>query len=811
MRITECYIENFGKLSSAKYKFNDGLNTVLADNGEGKSTLAAFIFSVFYGLSDTRKTSLDENDRKKYMPWGGGAFGGSLTFEAGGRLYRIERFFGKKASEDTCTLYDAKSGRACDDFGDAVIGEALFGIDADGFLRTVFLSEKTLSEKNENKSISAKLSGVTGIKADIGELDRALEILEEQRRLYYKKGGCGIILDTKSKVAELDSRIAACKEKERELPQAEAELRRIESELESIAREKSSLDEAQIMLERDRNVRNYRVQYENMRKSLAADEEKYSRLSEFFKNGKPTYEEIDCAAHKQLELEHILRDERSFEDDAEKDELEQFFKNGADAAEIDRMYDLALKAEELRDGEPPSIPREFSKRIPSEAELDGETDRLMHARAARSKRRFAFGLVALAAVLLGIGAIVGARSAIFLYLISAAVLSAVLSAVIFTTDRTRRRREKAEARAADFIFSLSGIRYPGDSLEILGQMKTALLKYKEAVSDAEQADERRRLRDSDMHEVYDFLSRFPAPNAKTPLGAVTEIREKHRRLEALTIAKRRVDESLSEKKRSADSAMKEAQLFLSRFETSTDRPFDEIRDKLSEFNSLSSVISRKRRELDDFAHFNGINAPSFASGEISEAGLGAKRKAADERFFALSREKILLERRIESYRADIESIAPLTSERNSLSKSEEKYESNLDIIQKTKKYLTLASEEMTKRYLGKTKESFEKYIRAIGRTTGEFALDTDFTLTKYEGAAARKSESYSKGTRDLYAIALRLALNDSLYSGELPFLIFDDPFMSLDDRALDGAKSALKLLASERQIIYFTCSRARAV
>lgn len=811
MKITECFIENFGKLSSVKYKFNDGLNSIIADNGEGKSTLAAFIYAMFYGLSDTRKVNLDDNERKKYAPWGGGAFGGSLTFLAGGKLYRAERFFGRKASEDTYSLYDAKSGRACDDFGDAVLGEAVFGIDADGFLRTVFLSEKTLSEKNENKSISAKLSGATGIKADVGELDRAIEILDGQRRLYYKKGGSGMILDTKSKAAELDSQISAFRQKERELPSAEAELRRIEDELDGIAREKGALDEARVRLERDRNVRNYRVQYNNMCKSLAADEEKYGKLSEFFKNGKPTYDEIDGAALKQLELEHVMREEQRTSSDEELEELKAFFKNGADCAEIDRMYEIALKAEEPCGGEPLSTPQEFSKRIPHDEELDGEISMLTRARGTKSKRTFAVIFSALAAALFAAGAIVGSGAAIFIFLICTASLLIAISAVILVTDRTRRRRESAEERASDFIFSVSGMRYPGDSLEILKQMKDLLFKYRQSEADMNRAEERLRQRDAMLHEVYEFLARFPAPSAKTPLGAIAQIKEKYRHLEALTIANRRTSENLDEKKRSAQQAMKEAELFLSRFETSTDRPFDEIRDKLSEFNSLSAVISKKRRELDDFARFNGINSAPLGSESVSEAELDARKKSADERAFALSREKVLLERRIESDRADIERIASLTNERNALTDSEKKYESNLDIIQKTKKYLTRAHEEMTRRYLGKTKESFEKYVRAIGRSTGEFALDTDFTLTKYEGAAARKSESYSKGTRELYSIALRLALTDSLFGGESPFLIFDDPFMSLDDKSLDGAKSALKLLASERQIIYFTCSRARAI
>ena len=63
MKLIECYIESFGKLEGFKYNFSDGLNTVKADNGYGKTTLTVFIKAMLYGLDDTKKAKLEENDR----------------------------------------------------------------------------------------------------------------------------------------------------------------------------------------------------------------------------------------------------------------------------------------------------------------------------------------------------------------------------------------------------------------------------------------------------------------------------------------------------------------------------------------------------------------------------------------------------------------------------------------------------------------------------------------------------------------------------------------------------------------------------
>ena len=100
MRIVGLHVENFGALCDYTETFDGGLNLRLRPNGWGKSTLAVFIKAMLYGLPATTKRSLIENERKRYSPWNGGAFGGSLDIEVGGEVYRIERFFGAKEAED---------------------------------------------------------------------------------------------------------------------------------------------------------------------------------------------------------------------------------------------------------------------------------------------------------------------------------------------------------------------------------------------------------------------------------------------------------------------------------------------------------------------------------------------------------------------------------------------------------------------------------------------------------------------------------------------------------------------------------------
>jgi uncharacterized protein YhaN len=74
-------------------------------------------------------------------------------------------------------------------------------------------------------------------------------------------------------------------------------------------------------------------------------------------------------------------------------------------------------------------------------------------------------------------------------------------------------------------------------------------------------------------------------------------------------------------------------------------------------------------------------------------------------------------------------------------------------------------------------------------------MDTSFALMRSEGAESKTVDAYSLGTRELYSLAMRLALIDSLYTSETPFIILDDPFAHFDDK--NAKKDATSQWGSE--------------
>ena len=177
MKLLRCHIENFGKLSDFNYEFKDGLNIIKEKNGFGKTTFANFIKSMFYGLESKRNTKVLV-DRKKYEPWQGGAYGGTLEFIIDEKKYKIERFFGKKESDDIFKLYDLTTNLESKDYSKN-LGEEIFKLNKEGFERSTFISGQNI-KTSMNDSINAKLGNILESENDVNTSDKALKILDDK-------------------------------------------------------------------------------------------------------------------------------------------------------------------------------------------------------------------------------------------------------------------------------------------------------------------------------------------------------------------------------------------------------------------------------------------------------------------------------------------------------------------------------------------------------------------------------------------------------------------------------------------------------
>lgn len=177
MKLLSCHIENFGKLHDYAVDFTDGSNIVCEENGWGKSTFAAFVRAMFYGLEGERKRSIEENERKRYKPWQGGVFGGQLVFEVQGKQYEISRIFYDKEIQDEFEIRDVKTNLPTKDYT-GKLGEELFKINRESFIRTIFIGQNEC-ETTSTDDINAKIGNLTDNSNDMNNFESANARLTE--------------------------------------------------------------------------------------------------------------------------------------------------------------------------------------------------------------------------------------------------------------------------------------------------------------------------------------------------------------------------------------------------------------------------------------------------------------------------------------------------------------------------------------------------------------------------------------------------------------------------------------------------------
>ena len=202
MKLLRCHIDNFGKLTDYTVDFTENPQVFYEPNGWGKSTLAAFIKVMFYGFANESKRGATlEKERVRYKPWQGGVYGGEIMFEAGGKTYLMNRTFGSKEAEDSFALYDGVTNLPSGDYT-ANIGEELFQINQESFLRTVFLAQNVCDTATTD-SINAKIGNLADNLDDINNYEKVQKVLKDMLNSMSPTRKTGSLKQKKEEIAQL--------------------------------------------------------------------------------------------------------------------------------------------------------------------------------------------------------------------------------------------------------------------------------------------------------------------------------------------------------------------------------------------------------------------------------------------------------------------------------------------------------------------------------------------------------------------------------------------------------------------------------
>ena len=254
MIIRQVKINRFGKLADEEIRFAGGLNIVYGPNESGKSTLQGFLLHMLFGMNRSRGKASKTDAFARFEPVTEPLqYAGSMTFEADGRTWHLNRSFAAGKRGDLLVCADDGEVLSADG-GDLA---ALLG----GISRQTYESTQSVSgtERADTVFLQNALRDRYAHLAAEGEPGVALtEAIENLKRK--QKQAEAEERRQKRETQEKISRIAAqlelvrteTEKNRRELAQAEEEKKRLEVSVRQAQEEKRRREEDRRRNEEDR-------------------------------------------------------------------------------------------------------------------------------------------------------------------------------------------------------------------------------------------------------------------------------------------------------------------------------------------------------------------------------------------------------------------------------------------------------------------------------------------------------------------------------------------------------------------------------
>lgn len=869
MKIIHAHIINFGKLHEEDFDFDEKLNSILHENGWGKTTLSVFIKSMFYGMEHSTSKDITKNEKLKYFPWQGGVYGGSLIFSHNEKQYKINRTFSMKKNEDSFELIDLKTNKKSSDFS-SDLGTELFGIGRETYGRSVHV---TLDESPVGSNdISAKLNNL--IEADdISNFDEAISVLDKKATaIKAKRGAAGEFYSIQNKIEEdrnaledIDSRLKQNKECEK----------RIEIEKQSIDELQKQQDKVTEQLS-DCAKYESKIRYEQLKKDLSEVEKSKESVKNFFNGEIPTSEMISnidslCSSYNTVES-NIKTQSATQSQKNDYEQLKAYFAGDipsteqiSDCIKADNDYknfiqkENSLKLTTAESNEFDSLKLKYEgnsvsseiianyiasveevqklksdladkKTCLATEESQYQAQKQLKPKNTKKITLVVTGVVALIAGIIGfvinipVMGIVGVGLGIILFILG-----------IISKNKVQDLSAQ-EASIKEQTEEINNLTSKISSIE--NQYKTFIAKYNpNSTSDImalssinNEYESYNRL--STKFNVYNtWLSNQPNPetfvskikvfitrycktddisSVPTHIQILNDKLKKLEQLEELINSESDNDKSLSEFKEKLNS-------ILNNYHTDKTMSFSEqvreIHDKLTTLKNCDTQIDEAKKRLtvfendpvNDVSSFENLIKPEKTVDELQNLMSELSSKVND------------VNMTISSYKKTIDDNLTFTDKKEDIETEIESL--GLEKQQKTKEhkillttidFLNKAKENLDANYSDPMKEGFNKYVKMLGSNLN-LLINTDLEVSLDCDGKLHESESLSEGYKDMVNFCSRMALVDALFKEVTPPVILDDPFVNLDDEKVPNALKLVKEISKENQVIYFACHKSREI
>lgn len=779
MKLISAHIENFGRLHNFDIDFNPGCNSINGHNGWGKSTLAAFIRVMLYGFEGENKRSAPENERKRWQPWQGGAFGGSLVFVEAEKTYLVRRSFGNKASEDSFELFDNNTKIKSEDYSQR-LGEELFGINSESYMRTAYIGQGDVITSTTD-GINSKIGNIADSTNDLDSYEKASERLTELINKNSPRRSTGALYKLKNEVTALQTTVRDGSVILDSIHRLQDSIATKQEELGAIRKKRGLISERQKKLSEYKDVQTILDIHKRISRDLQERAENEKALRAVFPKELPNesdiYESVKSLNRATMLKETGKEQEFTADEDSAYNKLARVY--GKNTWDITEHISFVKK---WRDREETAL-----------READRQADfKILQSRLENAKseiKRIPTG------AFVGIGMIVFAMVAAVLALVLLPSVNLIWTGIIIS----------ALMLTIGIVITL--LMFDRHNKESRGNLDRVTAEI-EAL-EAEISGYIRKRSEIDK-AVTSYLAKYGIPFSQST--ATQELMNVQRDVSDFDRLKRKQEEC-RQKKEEEKELLNSVSSYIKGlgFEASVDME-EQLNAMLKDLNALSEsgkLLRAAQNQLKDYEEEHNIEKlkqikpvdEELSLGELTEELVASDREIEEiqSTLRTYNNQQNIMQEKLDTWEENREL---LSEKERRLYEDEKQYKQ----VQLASKYLTLAKEAMTAKYMEPLLKGFKKYYGAVtGKEAAEYVIDANTNISVDVAGRMRDIRLLSTGYQDLIGFCMRLSLADAMYQDEKPVLILDDPFVNFDREKRLAAEGLLKFIEKDYQLIYFTC------